>query len=74
MDNLLVIQDISRKHGFALVPGSPYFHVVLVLNGRRYQKSAKTASRAQAKAFFKRQLRGGSVTNLTGLHIVWSYT
>jgi integrase len=33
------------------VPGSPYFHVVLIVNGKRYQKSAKTASRAQAKAF-----------------------
>jgi hypothetical protein len=33
------------------VPDSPYFHVVLIVNGRRYQKSAKTASRAQAKAF-----------------------
>jgi len=33
------------------IPGSPYFHVVLVVNGKRYQKSAKTASRAQAKAF-----------------------
>jgi hypothetical protein len=33
------------------VPKSPYFHVVLIVNGKRYQKSAKTASRAQAKAF-----------------------
>jgi integrase len=33
------------------IPDSPYFHVVLIVNGRRYQKSAKTASRAQAKAF-----------------------
>jgi hypothetical protein len=33
------------------VPNSPYFHVVLIVNGKRYQKSAKTASRAQAKAF-----------------------
>jgi hypothetical protein len=33
------------------VPNFPYFHVVLIVNGRRYQKSAKTASRAQAKAF-----------------------
>jgi integrase len=33
------------------VPDSPYFHVVLIVNGKRYQKSAKTASRAQAKAF-----------------------
>jgi integrase len=33
------------------IPGSPYFHVVLIVNGKRYQKSAKTASRAQAKAF-----------------------
>lgn len=32
------------------VPNSPYFHVVLIVNGKRYQKSAKTASRAQAKA------------------------
>jgi integrase len=33
------------------IPDSPYFHVVLIVNGKRYQKSAKTASRAQAKAF-----------------------
>jgi hypothetical protein len=33
------------------IPDSPYFHVVLIVNGTRYQKSAKTASRAQAKAF-----------------------
>jgi integrase len=33
------------------IPGSPYLHVVLIVNGTRYQKSAKTASRAQAKAF-----------------------
>jgi integrase len=33
------------------IPGSPYFHVVLIVNSKRCQKSAKTASRAQAKAF-----------------------
>lgn len=33
------------------IPDSPYFHVVLIVNGKRYQKAAKTASRAQAKAF-----------------------
>jgi integrase len=33
------------------IPDSPYFHVVLIVNGKRYQKSAKTASRAEAKAF-----------------------
>jgi hypothetical protein len=33
------------------VPNSPYFHVVLIVDGKRYEKSAKTASRAQAKAF-----------------------
>jgi len=32
------------------VPNSPFFHVVLIVNGTRYQKRAKTASRAQAKA------------------------
>jgi integrase len=33
------------------VPGSPYFHVVLIVDGKRYQKGARTSSRAQAKAF-----------------------
>jgi hypothetical protein len=28
------------------IPGSLYFHVVLIVNGKRYQKSAKTALRA----------------------------
>ena len=36
------------------VPSSPYYHVVLIINGKRYQRSAKTASRAQAKAFESR--------------------